>query len=463
MGKSFRNSEIGKKKAELRESAGSSSFAAIANQCFDPSMILFLLCPIPLRTIIQTTFQSNKQGVEHRINLDAADYSANEVIGEKTLQLTGTPNTMLIPLSEFEQSPLLTAQNSSPPIVWMALSCCGRCVWLENSSVTLRLFPSLVETVSTDCFVGLHDLTLEDGIVCGDEPLLESKETSSVLSSNSKMWNITHTARSHPHTMSETARKTSLISTRLEAVDDPFYGSIVAHINTGGEFLISNCSFKSLVGNAETVITCPVGGCKTHLDHFTSSALTVTNCDFLGCSSQDRGGCFAYGLASGLFTCENSSFTDCMTGLHGGGFEIQENAQSTIVGTRFTNCRAASCGGGIVVSSAAKRTCGSGLHRNVPESSTTISGLIFDDCEAKCGLNFDEIGSACSLFLDLSKATHVSSCSIKNTLLGLDGAAISCNFSPGCTLSAKHSSMPRLDGGGRLQRTHYRYCDVHSS
>ncbi|KAK2953816.1 hypothetical protein BLNAU_11219 [Blattamonas nauphoetae] len=457
-------------------------------------MILFLLClcslnctippsrPIPLRSVIHTTFQSNKQGVEHRINLDATEYSASEIIVEKMLQLTGTPNTMLIPLSASDQSPLLTAQNSSLQIVSMTLSCCGRCVCLENSSATLlgtqlvigrsgsaifavsscvellsttfvpspsRLFPSLVETVSTDCFVVLHDLALEDGIVCGDEPLLASKETSSVLSSNNKIWNMTHTTRSHPHTMSETARKTRLISTELEAVDDPFYGSIVSHINTGGEFLFSNSSFKSLVGNDETVITCPTGGCTTHLDHYTSSALTVTNCDFVGCSSQVRGGSFAYGLESGLFTCENSSFTDGVSGGHGGGFEIQENAQSTIVGTRFTNCRAASCGGGFVANGGftsmkitdcvfvgCQGTCGSAIHRNLPGPSTTISGLIFDDCKAKCGLNFDEIALCGVLYLHLSKTTHLSSCSVKNTHLGLDGAAISCNFSSGCSLSA---------------------------
>ncbi|KAK2948790.1 hypothetical protein BLNAU_16240 [Blattamonas nauphoetae] len=438
--------------------------------------------PIPLRRIIHAAFQSNKQGVEHRINLDATEYSANEVIIEKTLQLSGTPNTVLIPLSESEQPPLLTAQNSSLRIVSMTLSCCGRCVWLENSSATLfgtrlvigssgsgifavsscvellstrfvpspsRLFPSLVETVSTDCFVGLHDLALADGIVCGDEPLLASKETSSVLSSNNKMWNMTHTTRSHTHTMSETARKTHLISTELEAVDDPFYGSIVAHINTGGEFLFSNSSFKSIVGNDETVITCPTGVCTSYQGDFRTSSMTVNNCAFLSCQTDGNGGAFYYRNTLGTFTCQDSNFTNGVSKIHGGGFELQYNAQSTIARNQFTNCRAAKCGGGFVANGgytsmtisdcsfiSCQGTYGSGLHRNLPGPSTTISGLIFDDCKAICGLNFDEIAVSGAFYLHLSPTTHLSNCSVKNTLLGLDGGAISWNTSSDCSLSA---------------------------
>ncbi|KAK2948789.1 hypothetical protein BLNAU_16239 [Blattamonas nauphoetae] len=456
-------------------------------------MILFFLClcfhnhasppsiPIPLRNIIHTTLESNKQGVEHRINLDATEYSANEVIVEKTLQLTGTPNTVLIPLSEPDQSPLLTAQNSSLRIVSMTLSCCGRCVWLENSSATLfgtrlvlgssgsgifavsscvellsttfvpspsRLFPSLVETVSTDCFVGLHELALEDGIVCGDEPLLASKETSSVLSSNNKMWNMTHTTRFQPHTMSETARKTHLISTELEAVDDPFYGSIVAHINTGGEFLFSNSSFNSIVGNAVSDITCPAEGCTTRQGYFTTSSLTVLNCAFIGCLNAGAGGSFHYDYATGVFTCQDSNFTYCVSGVHGGGFALGGNSKSTITRNQFTNCHAVVAGGGTFVNSGTTSMTitdcpfvgcqgnhGSGLHRNVAGPSTTISGLTFDDCKSICGPNFDEIGACGAFYLHLSEITQVSSCSVKNTLLGLDGAAISCYISSGCSLS----------------------------
>ncbi|KAK2954950.1 hypothetical protein BLNAU_10090 [Blattamonas nauphoetae] len=474
--------------------ATSSVLAAFAKSWFDPSMILFLLyvcslnctipalLPIELRTIIQTTFESNRQGVEHQINLDATEYSASEIIIGKILQLTGTPNTMLIPLSESDQSPLLTVQNSSLRIVSMTLSCCGRCVCLENSSATLfgtrlvigrsgsaifavsscvellsttfvpspsRLFPSLVETMSTDCFVGLHDLALEDGIVCGDEPLLGSKETSSVLSSNNKIWNMTHTTRSHPHTMTETTHKTRLISTELETVDDPFYGSIVSHINTGGEFLLSNSSFKSIVGNDDTVITCPAGGCTEYLGIFSTSSFTVNKCAFIGCASSGLGAAFYYANNLGTFTCKDSNFTDGVSGGHGGGFEIQRHAASTISQNRFTSCRAAKCGGGFVANGGftsmkitdcvfvgCQGTCGSAIHRNLPGPSTTISGLIFDDCKAKCGLNFDEIALCGVLYLHLSKTTHLSSCSVKNTHLGLDGAVVSCNFSSGCSLSA---------------------------
>ncbi|KAK2948792.1 hypothetical protein BLNAU_16242 [Blattamonas nauphoetae] len=435
------------------------------------------------------TLQSNRQGAEHRINLDATEYSANETIKERTLQLSGTPNTMLIPLSESDQSPLLTAQNSSLRIVWMTLSCCGRCVWLENSSATLfwtrlvigssgsaifavsscvellstrfvpspsRLFPSLVETVSTDCFVGLHDLALEDGIVCGDEPLLASKETSSVLSSNNKIWNMTHTARSHPHTMSETARKTHLISTELEAVDDPFYGSIVSDINTGGEFLFSNSSFKSIVGNDASDITCPTGGCTTNQGYFTTSSLTVLNCAFIDCSSPQRGASFAYGLASGSFTCKDSNFTNGVSRIHGGGFELQHHAKSIITRNQFRNCGAASCGGGMVANHgftsmtisdcsffSCKGNLGSAIHRNLPGPSTTISGLTIDDCKSICGQNFDNIALCGVLYLHLSPTTHLSSCSVKNNILGLDGAAISCNISSGCALSASDLLIER--------------------
>ncbi|KAK2947583.1 hypothetical protein BLNAU_17488 [Blattamonas nauphoetae] len=438
--------------------------------------------PLSLRNIIYTTLQGNKQGVEHRIILDATDYSASETIKERTLQLTGTPNTMLIPLSESEQSPLLTAQNSSLRIVSMTLSSCGKCLCLEDSSATLfgtrlvigrsgspivavsscvellsttfilspgRLFPSLVESVSTDCFVGLHNLALENGIVCGDEPLLGSKETSSVLSSNNKMWNMTHTTRSLPHTMTEAACKTCLISTTLECVDDPFYGSIVSHINTGGEFLFSNSSFKSLVGNDDAAITCPAEGCWDRQGNYATSSLTVLNCAFVGCKSKKSGATFGYSLASGLFNCQVNTFTDCESENSGGGFELQRHAQSYIARNRFTTCRAAVCGGGMVANYGytsmtitdcsfvnCQGTSGSAIHRNAAGSSTTISGLIFDDCKALCGLNFNEIGSAGALFIDLSRTTQVSSCSVKHTLLGLDGGTISCNLTSGCSLSA---------------------------
>ncbi|KAK2946799.1 hypothetical protein BLNAU_18257 [Blattamonas nauphoetae] len=432
------------------------------------------------------------------------------MILETTLHLTGTPNTMLIPLSASDQSPLLTAQNSSLRIVSMTLSSSGRCLCLENSSATLfgtrlligseassieasssavelisttfvpspnRLFPSIIKTVSTDCFVGLHNLEIQNGIVGGDEPLLASKETSTVLSSNNKILNMTHTSHSHLHTITEISRKTSLISTQLECVDDPFYGSIVAHINTGGEFFFSNSSFKSIVRTAVSDITCPEGGCTTSLGNFTTSSLTISSCNFTGCQGTDFGGSFFYNFTTGSFTCQDSNFTNCVSRRHGGGFELQYHTQSTITRNRFTNCRAAECGGGMVANTGftsmtisncsffkCHGTSGSGLHRNDAGPSTTISGLIFDDCKSLCGLNFDQIGRCGAFFLQLSQITQLSGCSVKNAQLGLDGAAITCKPTATSTLSAYdfliEGSIPQRPDGMEEERYNARLADI---
>ncbi|KAK2948047.1 hypothetical protein BLNAU_16994 [Blattamonas nauphoetae] len=239
--------------------------------------------------------------------------------------------------------------------------------------------------------------------------------------------------------MSEAARKTSLISTQLECVVDPFYGSIVAHINSGGEFLFSNSSFHSIVGNTVSDITCSTEGCATHQGLFSTQSFTVSTCIFNGCSSTTSGGAFRYAFTDGIFTCEDCSFTDCLAEVDGGGFELQEHAKSTIARNTFTNCHAEAFGGGIVVNSGTESVSitdcsfvdcqgsdGSGLHRNTAGLSTIISGLKFDGCEALCGQSFNQIGSAGSLFLHLDRTTQMFNCSVKNTRLGIDGAAISC-------------------------------------
>ncbi|KAK2947582.1 hypothetical protein BLNAU_17487 [Blattamonas nauphoetae] len=217
--------------------------------------------------------------------------------------------------------------------------------------------------------------------------------------------------------------------------------------------------------------------CTTHKGNITTSSLVVDACAFVNCNSQALGGTFFYNITTGSFTCKDSNFTDCVSGQHGGGFELQHHAQSSIARNRFTNCHAADCGGGMVANYgytsmtitdcsffSCQGTFGSGLHRNGAQPSTTISGLIFDDCKATFGKNFDEIGSAGSLFLDLKGDTLLSSCSVKNTLLGLDGAAVSCRTNFDCSLSASdlliEGSDPQCPGWMKEEDYNAHIADV---